>query len=114
MFYKDSDVFCDRQPVVVITLALYVFGCLSLIILVQYIRRSKMKRKEKEYHLINVIASIYSANLALYPEDNIWKPIVMSKRLEKVISHITQADRMLDTFNRERVAPAYQELLENF
>lgn len=111
VFYKDSDVFSDRQPVVVTTLALYIFGCLSLIILVQYIRRSKMKRKEKEYHLINVIASIYSANLALYPEDNIWKPIVMSKRLEKVISHITQADRMLDTFNREQVAPAYQEAI---
>ena len=114
VFYKDSDVFSDRQPVVVITLALYIFGCLSLIILVQYIRRSKMKRKEKEYHLINVIASIYSANLALYPEENIWKPIVMSKRLEKVISHITQADRMLDTFNRERVAPAYQEAFGEF
>ena len=73
-----------------------------------------MKRKEKEYHLINVIASIYSANLALYPEENIWKPIVMSKRLEKVISHITQADRMLDTFNREQVAPAYQEAFGEF
>lgn len=114
VFYKDSDVFSDRQPVVVMTLALYVFGCLSLIILVQYIRKSKMKRKEKEYHLINVIASIYSANLALYPEENIWKPIVMSKRLEKVISHITQADRMLDTFNRERVALAYQEAFGEF
>ena len=114
VFYKDSDVFCDRQPVVVTTLVLYVLGCLSLIILVQYIRRSKMKRKEKEYHLINVIASIYSANLALYPEENIWKPIVMSKRLEKVISHITQADRMLDTFNRERVASAYQEAFGEF
>lgn len=114
VFYKDSDVFSNRQSVVVMTLALYVFGCLSLIILVQYIRRTKMKRKEKEYHLINVIASIYSANLALYPEDNIWKPIVMSKRLEKVISHITQADRMLDTFNRERVAPAYQEAFGEF
>lgn len=114
VFYKDSDVFSDRQPIMVMTLALYVFGCLSLIILVQYIRRSKMKRKEKEYHLINVIASIYSANLALYPEDNIWKPIVMSKRLEKVISHITQADQMLDTFNRERVAPAYQEAFGEF
>lgn len=114
VFYKDSDVFSDRQPVVVMTLVLYVLGCLSLIILVQYIRRSKMKRKEKEYHLINVIASIYSANLALYPEENIWKPIVMSKRLEKVISHITQADRMLDTFNRERVAPAYQEAFGEF
>ena len=114
VFYKDSDVFSDRQPVVVITLALYIFGCLSLIILVQYIRRSKMKRKEKEYHLINVIASIYSANLALYPEDNIWKPIVMSKRLEKVIGHITQADRMLDAFNRERVASAYQEAFGEF
>lgn len=114
VFYKDSDVFSDRQSVMIITLALYVFGCLSLIILVQYIRKSKMKRKEKEYHLINVIASIYSANLALYPEENIWKPIVMSKRLEKVISHITQADRMLDTFNRERVAPAYQEAFGEF
>lgn len=114
VFYKDSDVFSDRQPVMIITLALYVFGCLSLIILMQYIKRSKMKRKEKEYHLINVIASIYSANLALYPEENIWKPIVMSKRLEKVISHITQADRMLDTFNRERVAPAYQEAFGEF
>lgn len=114
VFYKDSDVFSDRQPVMIITLALYVFGCLSLIILVQYIRKSKMKRKEKEYHLINVIASIYSANLALYPEENIWKPIVMSKRLEKVIGHITQADRMLDAFNRERVAPAYQEAFGEF
>ena len=114
VFYKDSDVFSDRQPVVVMTLALYIFGCLSLTILAQYIRRTKMKRKEKEYHLINVIASIYSANLALYPEENIWKPIVMSKRLEKVISHITQADRMLDTFNRERVAPAYQEAFGEF
>lgn len=114
VFYKDSDVFSDRQSVMIITLALYVFGCLSLIILVQYIRKSKMKRKEKEYHLINVIASIYSANLALYPEENIWKPIVMSKRLEKVISHITQADRMLGTFNRERVAPAYQEAFGEF
>ena len=114
VFYKDSDVFSDRQPVMIITLALYVFGCLSLIILMQYIKRSKMKRKEKEYHLINVIASIYSANLALYPEENIWKPIVMSKRLEKVIGHITQADRMLDTFNRERVAPAYQEAFGEF
>lgn len=114
VFYKDSDVFSNRQSVVVMTLALYVFGCLSLIILAQYIRRTKMKRKEKEYHLINVIASIYSANLALYPEENIWKPIVMSKRLEKVISHITQADRMLDTFNRERVAPAYQEAFGEF
>ena len=114
VFYKDSDVFSDRQPIMVMTLALYVFGCLSLIILVQYIRRSKMKRKEKEYHLINVIASIYSANLALYPEENIWKPIVMSKRLEKVIGHITQADRMLDAFNRERVAPAYQEAFGEF
>ena len=114
VFYKDSDVFSDRQPVVAMTLALYIFGCLSLTILAQYIRRTKMKRKEKEYHLINVIASIYSANLALYPEENIWKPIVMSKRLEKVISHITQADRMLDTFNRERVAPAYQEAFGEF
>lgn len=114
VFYKDSDVFSNRQSVVVTTLALYIFGCLSLIILAQYIRRTKMKRKEKEYHLINVIASIYSANLALYPEENIWKPIVMSKRLEKVISHITQADRMLDTFNRERVAPAYQEAFGEF
>ena len=114
VFYKDSDVFTDRQPVMIITLALYVFGCLSLIILMQYIKRSKMKRKEKEYHLINVIASIYSANLALYPEENIWKPIVMSKRLEKVIGHITQADRMLDAFNRERVAPAYQEAFGEF
>lgn len=114
VFYKDSDVFSNRQSVVVMTLALYVFGCLSLTILAQYIRRTKMKRKEKEYHLINVIASIYSANLALYPEENIWKPIVMSKRLEKVISHITQADRMLDTFNRERVAPAYQEAFGEF
>ena len=114
VFYKDSDVFSDRQPVMIITLALYVFGCLSLIILMQYIKRSKMKRKEKEYHLINVIASIYSANLALYPEENIWKPIVMSKRLEKVIGHITQADRMLDAFNRERVAPAYQEAFGEF
>ena len=82
--------------------------------MMQYIKRAKMKRKEKEYHLINVIASIYSANLALYPEENIWKPIVMSKRIEKVISHITQADRMLDTFNRERVAPAYQEAFGEF
>ena len=114
VFYKDSDVFSDRQPVMIITLALYVFGCLSLIILMQYIKRSKMKRKEKEYHLINVIASIYSANLALYPEENIWKSIVMSKRLEKVIGHITQADRMLDAFNRERVAPAYQEAFGEF
>ncbi len=114
VFYRDSDVFSNRQSVVVMTLALYVFGCLSLIILAQYIKRSKMKRKEKEYHLINVIASIYSANLALYPEENIWKPIVMSKRLEKVISHITQADRMLDTFNREQVAPAYQEAFGEF
>lgn len=114
VFYKDSDVFSDRQPVVVMTLALYIFGCLSLTILAQYIRRTKMKRKEKEYHLINVIASIYSANLALYPKENIWKPIVMSKRLEKVISHITQADRMLDTFNREQVAPAYQEAFGEF
>lgn len=114
VFYKDSDVFSNRQSVVVMTLALYIFGCLSLIILVQYIRRTKMKRKEKEYHLINVIASIYSANLALYPKENIWKPIVMSKRLEKVISHITQADRMLDTFNREQVAPAYQEAFGEF
>ena len=114
VFYKDSDVFSNRQSVVVTTLALYIFGCLSLIILAQYIRRTKMKRKEKEYHLINVIASIYSANLALYPEENIWKPIVMSKRLEKVISHITQADRMLDTFNREQVAPAYQEAFGEF
>ena len=114
VFYKDSDVFSDRQPVMIITLALYVFGCLSLIILMQYIKRSKMKRKEKEYHLINVIASIYSANLALYPEENIWKPIVMSKRLEKVIGHIIQADRMLDAFNRERVAPAYQEAFGEF
>ena len=114
VFYKDSDVFSDRQPVMIITLALYVFGCLSLIVLMQYIKRSKMKRKEKEYHLINVIASIYSANLALYPEENIWKPIVMSKRLEKVIGHITQADRMLDAFNRERVAPAYQEAFGEF
>lgn len=32
VFYKDSDVFSDRQPVMIITLALYVFGCLSLII----------------------------------------------------------------------------------
>lgn len=114
VFYKDSDVFSNRQSVVVTTLALYIFGCLSLTILAQYIRRTKMKRKEKEYHLINVIASIYSANLALYPEENIWKPIVMSKRLEKVISHITQADRMLDTFNREQVAPAYQEAFGEF
>lgn len=114
VFYKDSDVFSNRQSVVVTTLALYIFGCLSLIILAQYIRRTKMKRKEKEYRLINVIASIYSANLALYPEENIWKPIVMSKRLEKVISHITQADRMLDTFNREQVAPAYQEAFGEF
>lgn len=114
VFYKDSDVFSNRQSVVVTTLALYILGCLSLIILAQYIRRTKMKRKEKEYHLINVIASIYSANLALYPKENIWKPIVMSKRLEKVISHITQADRMLDTFNREQVAPAYQEAFGEF
>ena len=38
----------------------------------------------------------------------------MSKRLEKVIGHITQADRMLDAFNRERVAPAYQEAFGEF
>ncbi len=114
VFYKDSDVFADRNSVMITAFAIYVFICLMAVILIQYLKKIQMQRKEKEYHLINVIASIYSANLIIYPEENVWKPIVMSKRLEKVISHIPQADRMLDTFNRERVAPAYQEAFGEF
>ena len=114
VFYSTDNVFASRTLILIIVAVAYVVACVLGILILQYLKKRKLLRKENEYHLINVIASIYTANFSIYPEKNIWKPIVMSERMEKVVGHIPEADKMLATFNATRVAESCREAFDVF
>ena len=114
VFYSTDNVFASRTLILIIVAVAYVVACVLGILILQYLKKRKLLRKENEYHLINVIASIYTANFSIYPEKNIWKPIVMSARMEKVVGHIPEADKMLATFNATRVAESCREAFDAF
>ena len=50
---------------------------------------------KKELQLLQSVSSIYDVNLLLYPQKNIWIPILETKQLEKTIKGIKEADEML-------------------
>ena len=114
VFYTSDNVFASRTLILSIMASIYIVACVIGILILQYLKKRKLVRKEKEYHLINAIASIYVANFSIYPEKNIWKPIVMSERMKEVVGHIHEADKMLETFNAMRVAKSCQEAFSEF
>lgn len=114
VFYDAGTVFSNRPVGILIAAGGYVLFCLVGIILWQYVRKKRLSRLEKEYHLVNAIASIYSTNLLIRLEENTWEPVIEPDILKPYIDGVQAADTMMECINTNRIHAAYREGFREF
>ena len=113
-FYPSKLVLYSMCQSIVIFFVFYVVFCLILALVIQYQKKERLTRLSKEYHLVNAIASIYSINLLIHLDTNTWEPILQTERLERAITGIHDADRMLEAFCERLIMPANREAFRKF
>ncbi len=114
VFYDAASVFKNRKYILLAAFAAYIVVVFVLANFMQRSRKRRLKQMEKEYHLVNTIASIYSANLLIRLEEDSWEPIVETPRLQNVITGIESAQEMLSVFRDKLVHVAYREGFSTF
>ena len=114
VFYSDKNVFANRIYYMLIACAGYIVVCVLLANLLERARKLRLKRMEKEYHLVSTIASIYAANLLIHLKEDTWEAVVKSERLSAVIDGTTSAREMLKVFTDRMVQDTYQKGFTSF
>lgn len=97
-----------------VALSIYLIFCLLVTLFLQYRRRENMSQMEKEYHLINAIASIYSVNLLIHIENNTWEGLLLTPGLEETIRGKKHADQVLRTLCEKFIIASDREAFEKF
>ena len=95
VFYRIQKVYPEYFWHAGIIVGMYLIFCLLILIFLQKQKEEKMNQMKKELQLLQSVSSIYDVNLILYPQKNTWIPILETKRLEKTIKGIKDADEML-------------------
>ena len=113
-FLGANSIYTQAYLELVIVAALYVVACMVAFMLIQHRRREKLLQMEKEYHLINAIASIYSVNLVIHLDDNTWTAITQTEDLAKATMGIEKADGMLEAITRKFIMRQDREEFRKF
>ena len=114
IFYPDSVVFADRKAVMAAAFGIYALFGAVLALMIQRARKKKLLQIEKEYHLVNALASIYDTNLLIRLKENRYSAILKSDRMDKAIDGVSEADRAIDMLTEEIVAAGYREEFRKF
>ena len=114
VFYRFSMLYTGFFLQMSVTLGLYLLFCFVIFSLLQRSRKEKLRQMEKEYYLSSAIARIYDVNLLLYPEKNTWEVILQTAPMEKLLTGITEADKMLREFSSKLMQPSAGETFLQF
>ena len=114
VFYTSDEVFADRFLVMIIATGIYVILGAFAWIFWQNVQKAKFRQKEREYHLIHAIGSIYKVNILLSLEDRSWESILEPLRLKKVIDPYEDAGQMLEHYREKRVKEPYRQNFGDF
>ena len=114
IFYPDSAVFADRRGVMAAAFGVYALCGMVLVLIIQRARRKKLLQIEKEYHLVNALASIYATNLLIRIKENRYIDILKSDMVDEAIKGVTEADRAVDLLTEKIVAEGYREEFRRF
>ena len=113
-FFPSRVVYAGRCGWMLLFAAIYLFCGMGYLIWLQYSKKRRLLRMEKEYHLVSAISSIYLTNLLIHPQEDTWEPIVQTERIKALTNGVTSARAMLNKFNTERVAEAYRDEFREF
>ena len=97
-----------------ITLCVCLFIFFIASIAHQQKQRARMRQIEKEYNLRSAVASIYSANLLIYPQRDRWEPVTQTPQLMKMINGAQGAHEMLAQLCQNGISPACREEFRQF
>ena len=92
--------------------------CAAALLLVRAYRQRQKQRElaqmEKEYHLVNAIASIYSNNLLIHLQEDRWEPILETPRMEQIVGGAVSARQMIENICENGVSPDSREEFRAF
>ncbi len=114
IFYPDKVVFAGRIPVMAAAFGSYALLCALVVMTFQRARKKRLLQIEKEYHLINAIASIYATNIIIRLKENTFSVILQTERMKEVLEGVTRADEALDKLLERFVAHGYRYEFSQF
>ncbi len=114
IFYPDSVVFADRLPVMAVAFGLYALLCALVSMTFQRARKKRLLQIEKEYHLVNAIASIYSTNIIIRLKENKFSVVLQTERMARALEGVASADKALETLIDSFVAHGYRYEFSQF
>lgn len=106
IFYPEDVVFADRVPIIVFSLGCYILIYALFVLWIQYSKRAKLLQVEKEYHLINAIASIYNNNFLIDLRENTFEIILRTERMENALDGINDLESAFNVIADKFVNPA--------
>lgn len=93
-------------------------GCLFIFFITsiafQRKERARLQQIEKEFNLRSAVASIYSANLLIYPQQDRWEPITQTPQLRTMINGAQGAHEMIARLCQNGISPACREEFRQF
>lgn len=114
IFYRGSALYSYMLRQIGIALVIYVIFCMVMLLVLQHQKKNKMKQMEKEYYLINAIASIYEVNLLIHPRENTWETILDTPRFRELTEGIKKADHMLEIIGEKLVVSSERGKFRQF
>ena len=114
IFYRAYTLYSYMIQQVGVAFGIYIIVCMLLLLLRQRQKKSKMQQMEKEYYLINAIASIYEVNVLIHPGENTWEVILDTPKFKEVTNGIRKADQMLEAITEKLVVPSARENFRQF
>lgn len=114
VFYRANNMYTEITLELVIAAALYVVTCMIIFTVAQHRRKEKLLQVEKEYHLINAIASIYSVNLVIHLDTDTWEPITQTDASAKATAGKETARDMLGAIARTFISRPEREEFYKF
>lgn len=85
IFYPSEIVFADRMPIMMGAFVIYMLICALFALWLQYSRRQKLLQIEKEYHLVNAIASIYNNNVLVDLKERTFEVLIQSDNMKAAL-----------------------------
>ena len=114
IFYRGDTLLPSVFSKTCAALGIYVVLWMLFALIRQRQKKLKMQQMEKEFYLINAIASIYKVNLLIHPKENTWEEILGTPKLKKVTDGISEADRMLCAIRDDLVVAKDRERFSQF
>ena len=114
VFYRANNIYTEIYLELVLAAAFYVVTCMVIFTVAQHRRKEKLLQVEKEYHLINAIASIYSVNLVIHLDTNTSQPITQTEAAARATAGAETAQDMLRSIARTFISRPEREEFYKF